>query len=245
MNSLTARLMSRSGLSTSTPNRLPVHSTPRITSTMGLDPSNPLLPPVHNLRMVYLKEPLTNAEKDLHEARKALRVLETTYDDANKKALNKAMAKLQGRESQYFATRYIGRDKPRVLQGWKTHFTDKVDELLASAKDRETNYTGGKLPVTDSTYINVKIAKQLKDLDTTDLDSLKQNPSRSLYESLIALIEDDILDITKNLATVSNASPVDQDDVDVVNECLASARECTRLIELLMDNKREVPFDML
>lgn len=52
--------------------------TKRLMSCSGLNPVDPMLPPVHSMRMVTLKEPLTKAEVQLHNARLKLRNLETT-----------------------------------------------------------------------------------------------------------------------------------------------------------------------
>lgn len=98
MDSLTARIMSRSGLS----------------------PVDPTLPPVHNVRMVYLKEPYGKAEQDLHEARVALQAFETSGGaEKDKDKLYKAMANLEERERDYYANRYFGRNKA-ILEGWNT-----------------------------------------------------------------------------------------------------------------------------
>jgi len=94
MDSLTARIMSRS----------------------GLNPVDPTLPPVHNMRMVYLKEPFGDAEVALHDARVALENLEN--GTGNAEDLYLAMMKLEVKEQDYFATRYFGRNKT-VLKGWK------------------------------------------------------------------------------------------------------------------------------
>ena len=99
MHPLAARLMSRIGMGAA--GRPPAHSTPMVKAGIGLDPSNPLLPPVHNLRMIYLKEPLTPAEKKLHAARVALRELKKTNNPPNRTKLYTAMAELQGSESDY------------------------------------------------------------------------------------------------------------------------------------------------
>ena len=92
--------------------------TKRLLSTSGLDPSRPLLPPVQNLRMVYLKEPFGDAEIALHEARLALKRVEANNIPNNRSILYKAMGKLQVKERETFARRYVGNNKP-VLNGWK------------------------------------------------------------------------------------------------------------------------------
>lgn len=86
----------------------------------GLNPTNPLLPPIHNVRMVILQKGLTQAAKDLHDARLALEALENNSTPTNRTALYSAMDKLEKQERSYLATRYFGHNKP-VLQGWKQH----------------------------------------------------------------------------------------------------------------------------
>ncbi|AAK14429.1 unnamed protein product [Ectocarpus sp. 4 AP-2014] len=235
MDPLTARLMSRSGLSAA--GRPPAHSTPMIKAGIGLNPSKPLLPPVHNLRMIYLKEPLTDAEKDLHAARVALKLLETADNDVNRKALYKAMAKLQGKEAQYFATRYIGRGKPQILRGWKTHyFSVKVGELLHKSVMRHTSTHQDAIDAADGTYY---AAEDLRDMDT---EALKPNPQpkawfdagRTDIETQIASIEGVIL----------NKTTMDVHDIASLNDSLQDAKNILRLAKLV-DNVREVPYDML
>ncbi|CAM9576979.1 unnamed protein product [Ectocarpus sp. 6 AP-2014] len=114
--------------------------TARLTSRSGLNPVDPTLPPVHNVRMVYLKEPYGEAEEALHEARVALTVFETSGNDVDRNTLHKAMANLAGKEQDYLANRYFCRDKT-VLKGWKeegkqAQFTRAVAELKKGADDR-------------------------------------------------------------------------------------------------------------
>lgn len=71
LNSLTARLVSRS----------------------RLNPVDPTLPPVHNMRMVCLKKEFSDAEEALHEARVVLEALEERNGTAA--VLYSAMVKLE------------------------------------------------------------------------------------------------------------------------------------------------------
>ncbi|CAM9767329.1 unnamed protein product [Ectocarpus sp. 12 AP-2014] len=116
MDSLTARIMSRS----------------------GLNPVDPTLPPVHNMRMVYLKEPFGDAEEALHDARVALEDLENGSGTA--RDVYTAMMKLEMKEQDYFATRYFGRNKT-VLKGWKNmgkrwQFLKKLKRLSEVTENR-------------------------------------------------------------------------------------------------------------
>ncbi|CAN0252507.1 unnamed protein product [Ectocarpus sp. 6 AP-2014] len=123
---------------------------------IGLDPSKPLLPPVDNLRMIYLKKPLTDAENDLHQARIKLRDLEegqaaikknpvASVDiEALKKSLFEAMRKLQNHEDEYFATRYVGHNKP-VLHEWnngfkQTEFTDFLNDIITRINHEKSEW---------------------------------------------------------------------------------------------------------
>lgn len=114
-NSLTARLMSRS----------------------GLNPIDPTLPPVHNMRLITLSADMTPAEKHLHAARKALSQLEEAR--ATKKSfvtiksmsnnLYIAMDNLAWAEEKYFARSKLGYYKP-VLHGWgQRKFTEVIERL--------------------------------------------------------------------------------------------------------------------
>lgn len=198
---------------------------------------------MHNVRLVTLTHPLTGAENDLHAARKALRLLETSDSDVNRKALYKAMAKLQGTESQYFASRYIGRDKPRVLQGWKTHFTDKVQEMYTIA----VTYYDRTLDQTIHSYDQktrmaasfcVDCAVQLREMNYARLQ--KPGSSRHIYDHRRKNITDkqDIREL-KDLAT-----GFDVNDLRVMDMCIKHAQNIAKLADLIEDNNPEVPHDI-
>jgi hypothetical protein len=61
----------------------------------GLNHAHPLLPPVHNVRVVHLREELTDADIDLHNARVALKKLEAAGPGGDTSELYTAMWKLQ------------------------------------------------------------------------------------------------------------------------------------------------------
>lgn len=92
--------------------------TQRLWLRTGLNHAHPLLPPVHNVRVVHLREELTEADIDLHNARVALKKLEAAGPGGDTSELYTAMRKLQEKEQQYFASRYLRSDKA-VLRGWK------------------------------------------------------------------------------------------------------------------------------
>ncbi|CAM9115521.1 unnamed protein product [Ectocarpus sp. 8 AP-2014] len=228
-NSLTARLMSRS----------------------GLNPIDPTLPPVHNMRIITLNPDMTDAEKYLHAARKALRTLEGANTDANRKALYTAMSALEGSEVQYFATRYIGKDRPTILQGWKTHFSAKVDALLAAAELRRTNLVGGNGNpelLIDAIDLSTGIAQTLK-----AFDELHANPrdfprvSRQEWDAVAHDMTGQVQDV-RDLDTQARArvqNQLTQPELDVMQECVTDAEHCLVLFKLLVKNKREVPVAML
>ena len=241
MDTLTARLMARSGLSNAA--RPPARSTPMVKAGIGLNPSNPLLPPVHNVRMIYLKEPFGDAEKDLHAARVALKALETTNDPATRKALYKAMAKLQGKESHYFATKYIGRDKPLVLSGWNTLFTDKVKELAQSAVRRLLVYQSDAL-VSPSARESDAITILLSEMNRDRLDPKKWNLPRARYENDLAKIKTKVATIDAVRQTMTIGSHT-RPQSNAINRSFHEAEQCARLAKLLVDNVRIVPPDMM
>lgn len=100
--------------------------TQRLWLRSGLNHAHPLLPPVHNVRVVHLREELTEADIDLHNARVALEKLEAAGPGGDTSDLYTAMWKLQKREQHYFASRYLRSDKA-VLRGWKAFPKYQVD----------------------------------------------------------------------------------------------------------------------
>lgn len=84
----------------------------------GLTPAHTRLPPAHNVRLISLQKGLTGAEEDLHAARVALKTFEAAGAGGDIDDVYTAMQKLQGREEEYFARRYLERNKT-ILKGWK------------------------------------------------------------------------------------------------------------------------------
>lgn len=92
--------------------------------------------------MVYLKEPFGEAEKDLHEARLALKKVN---EGGSIKALYEAMSKLESKERKYFARRFGANNA--VLKGWKEgltlfHIKHMVFEI-EEHRDDAGNYKDG------------------------------------------------------------------------------------------------------
>lgn len=118
-----------------------------VLSEIGNIPTLPKLPPVYNLRPVSLKKGLTQAERDLHDARIALRALEDyqkLHPEPNpiqqaeigrrSHTLYTRMRQLEVREAEYFANSYITKQKPAILHGWKNkgkqrQFTRKLSDV--------------------------------------------------------------------------------------------------------------------
>lgn len=225
MDSLTARLMSRS----------------------GLNPVDPTLPPVHNMRIITLNPDMTDAEKNLHAARKALRTLEGANTDANKQALYRAMAALEGSEVQYFATRYIGKERPAILQGWKTHFTDKVDALVAAAATRVNNHrTSGTAGVRETVTRTDAIAKSLKDFDNFRTKPRQdQIYRRPVYKEAVDKMATAVYQIQNSHALAIAEAGITGPEEGAINDSLRDARQCLILMDLLKDNKRELPVSMI
>ncbi|CAM9767608.1 unnamed protein product [Ectocarpus sp. 12 AP-2014] len=115
--------------------------TARVISTSGLSRAYPLLPPVHNIGMIYLKEPFGDAEIFLHEARVALDNFEKNDSSANKQALYDAMAKLEVKEAHYFGTTRLGFNKPMFV-GWRKElFKAKIREMITKTTARKNGAT--------------------------------------------------------------------------------------------------------
>jgi len=113
--------------------------TARVISTSGLSRVYPLLPPVHNIGMIYLKEPFGDAEILLHEARVALDKFEESDIPANKDALYDAMAKLEVKEAHHIGTTRFGFNKPMFV-GWRKElFKAKIREMITKTTARHSS----------------------------------------------------------------------------------------------------------
>lgn len=125
-------------------------------SRTGLVHSNLLLPPVHGVGIVYLKEPLKDAEIHLHNARKALYELEKTKgEDLNKHGIDNletklrdAMVKLEESEKRHFKERFGN----RCVSGWyapEGQENDGADDDGAGGGQDDDNSGGGGSGVAD------------------------------------------------------------------------------------------------
>lgn len=118
--------------------------TKKILSRAGLVHSNLLLPPVHGVGIVYLQEPLKDAEIHLHSARKALYSLEqakrSNVDkneiDGLEDLLKDAMVKLEKSERRHFKDRFGN----GCVSGW---CSAEKDEGESGDDDDDENDYGG------------------------------------------------------------------------------------------------------
>lgn len=122
--------------------------TKNLLSRIGRTPGLPKLPPVNNVRLMNLQKELQPAERDLYTARRALQLFqEAQARGANTQQetrnLHAAMAALQGREQDYFANTYTGKDKRMVIQGWRewkeTEMGRKLTDHIAASGQRLTD----------------------------------------------------------------------------------------------------------
>ena len=252
MHPLAARLMSRIGMGAA--GRPPAHSTPMVKAGIGLDPSNPLLPPVHNLRMIYLKEPLTPAEKHLHAARVALRELKKTNNPPNRTKLYEAMAKLQGSESDVFARRYIARKNQVVLHGWNTegkqeHFKRKITQLITKAHVHLTEAN------THSLHQHAIDAADEAETACTELEDMNNqwyaggnriNTSINFGTSLQD-VNNAVSNIQQFLRSATALAPGTLNkaaSIASIKASLISAKTCQRLAQLVVDGRWDLPYDL-
>ena len=243
MDSLTARLMSRS----------------------GLNPVDPTLPPVHNMRVVYLNEKFGDAEEALHDARLALEALETVqktkpYDqtkvDTAADKVYDAMAKLAVKERDYFANRYFGRDKA-VLKGWNVDWKQKLfaktinNMVLTSNAEENTTKTNA--------YHNAaKSAASLAHGSSLTLRIMnnkwyaaagggRQTRTPGTFGADLKLIQDQIPLIRTHLRTAQALPETDARKTDSLTSIRASllyAETCQRLARLVVNNRWDLPDDL-
>ena len=252
MHPLAARLMSRIGMGAA--GRPPAHSTPMVKAGIGLDPSNPLLPPVHNLRMIYLKEPLTPAEKHLHAARVALRELKKTNNPTNRTNLYEAMAKLQGSESDYFARRYIGRKNQVVLHGWNNegkqkHFTEKVDDLMNKARAHlaKANTHSLHQHAIDAANEAETACGILKYMNDQWYSGSNRNTVAPRFGTSLQDVNNAVSNIQQFLRSATALAPGTLNkaaSIASIKASLISAKTYQRLLQLVVDGRWDLPYDL-
>jgi len=252
MDPLAARIMSHIGKGAA--GRPPAHSTPMVKAGIGLDPSNPLLPPVHNLRMIYLKEPLTPAEKKLHAARVALRELKKTNNPPNRTKLYTAMAELQGSESDYFARRYIGRKNQAVLHGWNNegkqkHFTAKIDILFTEAQAHVAFANTNLLHPTakDAADEAETACYALKFMNDQWYSGSNRNTVPRSFGTSLQDVNDALPKIEQHLRSATALAPGTSNkaaSIASIKASLISAKTCQRLAQLVVDGRWDLPYDL-
>lgn len=238
MDSLTSRLMSRS----------------------GLNAANPTLPPVHNMRVVHLKEPFEEAEIHLHDARVALRDLGIAQDaqkpqseiDTAAQALYTAMEKLQTSEADYFASRYFGRDKS-VLKGW-THdhkqkqLKTRIAELFKAEVNRREKITGATNLLAEKACNELKKAcDAVKALDESWYSSSVRLTKSNGFGTHQQDIEDALhsiyghLQAARALVLKGTITPtMKKETISSIHESLRDTLECRRLAQIITTGRWEL-----
>ena len=164
--------------------------TKRLMSRSGLWHADPMLPPVHNMRMVYTDKPLTDDEIALHDAKKALRDLEDGlekglgfYEVQNLEiTLNIAMNALNA-QREYFGKRYVHTSK--VITNAKfpssPSATEKANEAARQAVERNRE---AKAAAVKQRQRAAERAKQVEDKITELQKKEKQEPDSARKEIL-------------------------------------------------------------
>ena len=246
--------------------------TARLLSRTGLNPIKPTLPPIHNMQVVHLKKDLTKAEKNLHEARLALDQLQEDLKtnsptaqiiQRRQNALYDAMHKLQRSEADYFATKYIGRDNKTVLDGWeksgkmkdlRLFLKEKVIEAQKNLNQKQI-LTGGNT----STY-HVAVLDATNELLTAYQNTQSMNwrwyrndvriPADQKPPS-IALLLDDVKQnaamIRAHLRTalaLPDNDPVKVRSVAEIKQIIREADVAVRIATMIDKNIWQLPYDL-
>lgn len=215
--------------------------TARLMSTSGLSRADPLLPPVNNVRMVHLKEPFEEADIFLHEARVALDDLEKSDTPVNKRALYEAMTKLEIKEADYFGTRRFGFKEPMFV-GWRKElFLAKIREMQTKAADRVTNATktDGSGGVVDTLH------PQARNAARRCAEVWARIPGRPWQRT--TYIDTRIKDIESLLSFVQGLNRSDarfQPSLQSIGNSLRDAKACQRLASLIAKDQYILPHDL-
>lgn len=244
MDSLTARLLSRSGL-----NR-----------------RDPMVPPTQNMRMVVLKEKYGKAEILLHNARVALQTLRDAQESkipsrvtAATSRLYAAMGKLEGQEADFFASRYFGSGNKKILKDWNqghkmVEFQKKLSSLEADIGYRATT-ARGVLNGSGAPALS-RNAQEAQACAERAFDALKAidrlHPIRSRVAKNTptvgnhpAIIETNIKGIRTELAkALGGENGSSNEDVNFIRESLKDAETYERLGHVIMKNRWDVPYDL-
>lgn len=222
MDSLTARLMSRSGL-----NR-----------------ADPTVPPTQNMRMVTLKEKYGPAEQALHDARSALEALQFAQINSPgtveqlKRDMYQAMEQLEGKEADFFASRYFGSGNKKVVQGWNvdwksSQFTDKIRSLVTDA-DARIQAAVGDVRAQRTATLSHDAAQRLHYMHQKWGRHPRTGRPQGLDNDLelIRIIVEDL----RGLVTTNSTRSMKAD--------LRDAEICYRLAQLVFKNRWDLPYDL-
>ena len=231
MDSLTARLMSRSGL-----NR-----------------ADPTVPPTQNVRMVTLKEKYGPAEKALHDARAALEALRYAQKNSPDTVVNQvkwelyeAMEELQGREADFFASRYFGSGNKEILKGWKVDwkhdkFAGRIDRLETGALNRVTQAATLGREARMAASISLGLVRRLQAMD----QAWGAHPRGPTPPNGIDTPFKDIQQGLKRIRTlVTEGSRGTTASTASLRASLRDAEITERLAQLVMKNRWDLPYDL-
>ena len=228
--------------------------TARKMSTMGLNATKPLLPPVQNLGMIYLKEPLTDADEDLYNARLALKKLEEAQQrkadtESLELDLHVAMEKLQGKEREYFARRYVSRNK-QVLHGWQNRLTLFLQEILHTTQqklDRSDNNRALHEDTVEALHVAFDMSKRASQMNEM---CLAQNGSRLHNPVLVEVLQGDLVDLEREKTQihgflVTTRQRADNgDDVEVDLEYIKEAHIVAKILTYVANNMINNEWDL-
>lgn len=217
--------------------------TARLMSTSGLSRADPLLPPVHNMRMVYLKEPFGDAEILLHNARVALDNFEKSDTAGNKRALYDAMAKLEVREAHYFGTRRFGFKKP-LFVGWRKElFKAKIREMVISTTARQTKATktDGSGTVIDTLHsLALSCAASCAEAWRRINNVFGRRGSTQYISARVT----DIENYLRAISRLPTSDPKRQPSLAIIADCLRDIKACQRLDRLIQKDQWVLPDDL-
>ena len=216
--------------------------TARLMSTSGLSRADPLLPPVSNMRMVHLKQPFGDAEIALHEARVALDTFEKSDTATNKRALYDAMAKLEVKEADYFGKTRFGFKKPMFV-GWrKDLFNAKIREMAISTKARQTNATkaDGSGSVIDTLYDTALFSAKLCAEAWTKIKLHALTRNLDFFSTKVT----DIERVLEAISRLPTSDPKRQPSLAIIADSLRDTKACQRLASLIAKDQWVLPHDL-
>lgn len=234
--------------------------TARKMATMGLNATKPLLPPVHKLGIVYLKEPLTDAEEHLHTARLALKKLEEAQEDRNldeevvyrlKMRLYEAMEQLQEKEQGYFARRYISHSKP-VVHGWQNRVTLMIQNFYKTSEHdaRYVQQVSAEFHQDAVHSINLLhiMTTTIRDMNNLCYDAvtgarLKELPLPTLRREQEELVENlhDMHTLYRNIKQLPDNDPAKEKSLDEVEQRYHAAAIIVRIADNMIRNEWDLP----